>query len=350
MITIRDGTGAAEQVEPGGGRVLVVDDQPAVARTVAKWLERDGFECDTAESASEAKRLVEEAEYDLVLSDVHMPGPSGLELARDLKEGDPSIQVVIMTGSTTLETAIEALRVNADDYLVKPFEHASLLHATRRAVEHRRLLVENREYRRTLEDRVRVQAERLEGLYLSSIHSLVTALEAKDPHTRGHSDRVARYSLALLGQIGGLDPESLRIGAQLHDVGKIGISENVLRKEGPLTGEEVVQMQRHPTIGTGILGPLLDDDDALAVVRHHHERWDGRGYPDGLSGAAIPLGARIAAVADTFDAMTSSRPYRAANSTEVALAEIELEAGRQFDPEVARHAPAALGRSELTLA
>jgi putative two-component system response regulator len=342
-----DISAVVDDIEAIRGRVLVVDDQEAVARTVAKWLERDGFECATAQSALEAKQRVDAEPFDLVLSDVHMPGRSGLELARDLKAKDPSIQVVIMTGSTTLETAIEALRINADDYLVKPFEQAALLHATRRAVVHRRLLVENREYRRTLESRVREQAERLEGLYLSSIHSLVTALEAKDPHTRGHSDRVARYSLAILDCIGGMDPEKLRIGAQLHDIGKIGISEAVLRKEGPLDPDEVAQMQEHPTIGVGILEPLLDDETALAVVRHHHERWDGRGYPDGLAGSAISLGARIAAVADTFDAMTSSRPYRAAKSSEEAIAEIERESGRQFDPDIARHAAEALaGRAE----
>ncbi len=343
----RDMVEAVVEVDATRGHVLVVDDQQAVARTVAKWLERDGFECQTAQSAAEAKRFVGDGTYDLVLSDVHMPGQSGLELARELKDGDPSIQVVIMTGSTTLETAIEALRINADDYLVKPFEQAALLHAARRAVEHRRLLVENREYRRTLEDRVRQQADRLEGLYLSSIHSLVTALEAKDPHTRGHSDRVAQYALALLDHVGGMDPEELRIGAQLHDVGKIGVSEEVLRKAGPLTPEEVAQMQEHPTIGVGILGPLLDDEDALAVVHHHHERWDGRGYPAGLAGEDIPLGARIAAVADTFDAMTSSRPYRAAKSAEEALAEIAAESGTQFDPDIARHAPAALVRPDV---
>lgn len=321
-------------------RVLVVDDQEPVARTIARWLTRDGFECDVAHSVAEAQELARCTRYGLVLADVHMPGGSGLELAAAVKADDPAVQVIIITGNTTLETAIEALRLNADDYLIKPFDPAVLMHAVHRAAEHRRLMLENLDYRHHLEERVRAQAERLEALYLSSVHSLVTALEAKDPHTRGHSDRVARYALSILDRVGGVDRESLRIGAQLHDIGKIGITSGVLRKTGPLNGAEVSHIKEHPSIGMEILSPLLEDRVALDVVRHHHERWDGAGYPDGLVGEAIPLAARIVAVADTFDAMTTARPYRAARTAEQAISEIRSQAGRQFDPAVARHAAA----------
>lgn len=328
-------------------RVLVVDDQEPVARTIARWLGRDGYECDIAHSVREATAMADRHEYGIIFADVHMPGESGLHLARILKKRDPAIQVIIITGSTTLETAIEALRLDADDYLVKPFDPAALLHAGRRAAEHRRLLLENRDYRHNLEQRVREQAERLEGLYLSSVHSLVTALEAKDPHTRGHSDRVADFALALLDHVGGVDPDSLRMGAQLHDIGKIGITGGVLRKNGPLDGDEIIHIRQHPSIGMQILSPLLEDRQALDIVRHHHERWDGGGYPDGLAGEAIPLAARIVAVADTFDAMTTARPYRGARTPEQAVAEIRAEAGRQFDPAIARHAARAfLGRMQ----
>lgn len=323
------------ETAPGLGPALVVDDQPAVAATVAKWLEREGMTCHVAHSGEEALTMAEEESYGLVFADVHMPGESGLELARRLKEHDPTIQVIIITGSTTLQTAVDALRLNADDYLVKPFDPAALLHATRRAQEHRRLLLENQEYRRNLEDRVREQSQRLERLYLSSILALVKALEAKDPHTRGHSDRVAQYALSLAERIGGVDMDSLEVGGQLHDIGKIGVHGGLLRKNGPLELTEREHVQTHPVVGVEILEPLLDDDTVLDVVRYHHERWDGKGYPDGLVGEEIPLAARIVAVADTFDAMTTVRPYRAARTPDEAVAEIEAEAGTQFDPAVA---------------
>ncbi len=330
-------------------RVLVVDDQEAVARTIVRWLDREGYECRAAHSLDEATALTAELDFGIVLADVHMPGGSGLDLARGLKSRDSSIQVIVITGSTTLETAIEALRLDTDDYLVKPFEPQELIHAVHRAAEHRRLLLEVRDHRRTLEGRVQEQASRLEKLYLSSIHSLVSALEAKDPHTRGHSDRVGEYAAALLDEVGDMnggpdavDAESLRIGAQLHDIGKIGITGGVLRKPGPLDGDEVLHIRQHPSIGVQILAPLLDDRTALDVVRHHHERWDGAGYPDGLAGDEIPLGARIVAIADTFDAMTTARPYRAARTPEQAIAEIRSEAGRQFDPALADLASRAL--------
>lgn len=319
-------------------RVIVVDDHQPVARTIVRWLEREGYHCSTAHSLADAMTLAERHHFGIVLTDVHMPGGSGLDLARRLKDRDGSIQVIIITGSTTLETAIEALRLDTDDYLLKPFDPKELLHAVRRAAEHRRLLLENRDHRKNLERRVREQASRLEKLYLSSIHSLVSALEAKDPHTRGHSDRVGEYAAALLEEVGGVDPESLRIGATLHDIGKIGITGGVLRKAGPLDGDEVLHIRQHPSIGVQILSPFLEDRTALGVVRHHHERWDGAGYPDGLAGEEIPLGARIVAIADTFDAMTTARPYRGARTPEQAVAEIQQEAGRQFDPTLARHA------------
>lgn len=330
--------GAAGAVPGSTVRVLVVDDQATVARTVARWLEREGMPCDVAHSQRDALARFADRRYDIVFTDVHMPGGSGLDLARKLKAEDPSVQVIMMTGSTTLETAVEALRLNVDDYLLKPFEPAAMVHAAKRAAEHRRLLLENMDHRRHLEERVREQARRIEGLYLSSIHTLVRALEAKDPHTRGHSDRVAEYAMALRARVGGVPSESLRIGAQLHDVGKIGITTGILRKDGPLSIEEFEQVRRHPTIGVEILSPLMEDREALGVVHHHHERWDGAGYPDGLAGEAIPMGARIVAVADSFDAMISSRPYRAGRTREKAVAELEAEAGRQFDPAVVRFA------------
>ena len=316
-------------------RVLVVDDEEVVARTVARWLLREGLEVEVAYSSEEALERARDFHCDLLFSDIHMPGASGLDLARAFKEKDPTVQVVLMTGNTTLQPAIEALRLHADDYLVKPFEPAALLHAARRAAEHRRLLLENRSYRRSLEERVKDQARRLERLYLSGIHALVRALEAKDAHTRGHSDRVAEFARALAAEIDGPDTELVHLGAQLHDIGKIGIRSTVLRKPGPLTATEVEHIRAHPAIGEQILAPMLDERVILDIVRHHHERWDGRGYPDGLAGEAIPLAARIVAVADAFDAMTTARTYRPPRTAAQAVAEIEAEAGAQFDPAIA---------------
>lgn len=331
------------------GSVLIVDDHESVARTIAQWLDREGFQCQLAHSAAEAVSRAARDPFDIVLADVHLPDDSGLDLAHRLKAEDEALQVIMITGSTMLETAVEALRLDADDYLIKPFEAPALMHAVRRAIEHRRLLLENRGYRQNLEERVREQGRRLERLYLSSITSLVTALEAKDPHTRGHSDRVARTAVALAEEIGDVDVESLRIGAQLHDIGKIGINGGILRKSGPLTGEEMDEVRRHPEIAVEILSPLLDDPIALDVVRHHHERWDGAGYPDGLAGEEIPLVARIAAVADAYDAMITARPYRSARTPAEAIAELQAEAGRQFDPAIIRHAAAALLDREVVV-
>lgn len=327
-----------------GNRVLVVDDDASVADTIGRWLERGGFEYRIAHSVQGALDQCDARRFGIVLTDIHMPGGSGLDLARTLKARDPEVQVIVVTGSTTLQTAIEAIRLDTDDYLLKPIDFKKLLHAVGRAAEHRRLLVENRDYRLNLEERVRKQAARLEALYLSSIHSLVSALEAKDVYTRGHSDRVGEYAVALGERIGGLDADSLRIGARLHDIGKIGIAGGILGKDGPLEADEMLRVQEHPSIGVQILSPLLDDRTALDVVRYHHERWDGDGYPHGLAGEDIPLAARIVAVADTFDAMTTSRPYREARTADQAVAEIRREAGRQFDPGVVAHAPAAFLR------
>lgn len=334
-----------EEAQNTAERVLIVDDQEAVARTIARWLERDGYECAVAHSVDEATEVAAAGSFGIVIADVHLPDASGLDLARSVKATDPAIQVIVITGGTALETAIEAIRLDTDDFLLKPFDPKELLHSVGRAAEHRRLILENRSYREGLEDRIREQAERLERMYLSSIHALATALEAKDNHTRGHSDRVGEYAVALLEVVGGVEPESLRVGAQLHDIGKIGIAGGILRKDGPLSGSETVHIKQHPGIGIQILAPLLEDRVVLDVVQHHHERWDGAGYPEGLGGDQIPLAARIVAVADAYDAMTTSRPYRAALSPEQAVAEIEQQAGHQFDPDVARHAASVfLGR------
>lgn len=324
-------------------RVLVVDDDPGIARMVDRRLRRVGYECIMAASGEEALAQLDQGSFDLVVTDVYMPGMSGLDLVRRLKSEKPSMQVIVMTAQTEIETAVEALRLNADDYLLKPFDIEQLAHSVDRSIEHRDLLLENREYRQHLERRVREQAERLERLYLAGIRSLVTALEAKDARTRGHSDRVTFYASEIARHLGGLDLHALAVGSQLHDIGKIGTRDDVLRKPGSLTKAERDHIRQHPLIGVRILAPILDDETQLAVVRSHHERWDGQGYPDGLAGEETPLVARVVAVADTLDAITSPRAYRPARSWQAALSEIADGRGTQFDPRVAEACLDVLG-------
>jgi putative nucleotidyltransferase with HDIG domain len=204
------------------------------------------------------------------------------------------------------------------------------------ALDKRRLILENRSYQLGLEDRVRVQARRIEEIFLEGVQALVQALEEKDAYTRGHSARVAHYALAVARQLK-LEEETLdtiALGAELHDVGKIGVREAVLSKPGKLTDDEYRHIMEHTVIGARILGPLMRDaPDALAIVRSHHERLDGTGFPDGLKGDAIPLVARIVTVADSFDAMTSGRPYRPSLSVQQAVRELQEGKGVQFEPQ-----------------
>ncbi|MBI4539820.1 MAG: response regulator [Gemmatimonadetes bacterium] len=324
-----------ESAERRRAHLLIVDDEPTIARVIAQALSRRGHECEVATSLEEARQCLALAPFDAVITDVRFPGGSGLDLVRHVKDQTPDVQVLVMTAYADVKTAIEALRLSADDYLLKPFDLSDLTHSVQRALEHRWLILENRSYREHLEARVMEQARRIERFYLASTHSLIEALEAKDPHTRGHSERVTKYAATIARARGSVDLEALTLGAQLHDVGKIGTRENVLNKPGPLTREEMDHIRQHPVIGVRILSPVIGDPEVLSIVRSHHERWDGAGYPDGLSRADVPLVARVVAVADTLDAVTSSRAYRPARTWDEAVREIERGSGTQFDPEIA---------------
>lgn len=324
--------------------VLIVDDEPSVVRLISRRLRGEGCMCVSALNGEAAGMILASQPIDLLITDVRMPGMSGIELLRRAKQRDGLTQVIIMTSNSDAATVVEALREHADDYLLKPFDLGQLVHSVRRALEHRSLVLENRSYRERLEEKVRVQGRRLENAYLAGIRSLVTALEAKDPHTRGHSARVTGYALAIAELLGGVDLHALVIGAELHDIGKIGTREGVLSKPGPLSDDEFFHIREHPVIGVRILTPILGDATVLQIVRHHHERWNGGGYPDGLAGTDIPVAARIVAVADALDAMTSPRSYRATRGWEQALEELARERGRQFDAAVVDAALAGLRR------
>jgi len=318
---------------------LVVDDEPRLRRVLCRLMEHDGFACLEAGSGAEALARLGDGAVPLVLTDLRMPHMDGIELLQEIGARWPDTAVVMITGVADVDMAVRALGLGATDYITKPFHLDEVRVRVAQALEKRRLRIENRAYREGLEQRVAAQARRLEELFLAAIQSLVEALEVKDPYTRGHSERVSRYG-ARIARALGLEDELVRqveLGGHLHDIGKIGVREAVLNKPGALTDEEYLHIMTHPMLGWQILSPLLGDAPAaLRVVRWHHERWDGQGIPDRLGGEEIPLEARVAAVADAFDAMTSSRAYRLGRrmSADAALAELERHRGTQFDPHV----------------
>ncbi|HEU0054158.1 MAG TPA: HD domain-containing phosphohydrolase [Longimicrobium sp.] len=317
-------------------RVLVADDDPAIRSVLRTIYAPAGYHLLEAADGAEALRRVEDEAPDLVLSDLQMPGLNGLELLRRVKSRDDTIAVIILTGAGTVENAVEALRQKADDYLVKPFHVDEVLLASDRALRHRRLLRENRGYQQTLEERVAEQARQIESLHVDAIRALAAAIETRDDYTGGHVERVARYAAATGRELGlaGDELRALWIGALLHDVGKIGVSDVILRKPGALTAEEYAEMKRHPEIGASVMERSSFLRPGLPAVLHHQERWDGTGYPYGLAGEAIALQGRIVAVVDCYDAIVSARPYRTAGTCDAALEEIRACAGSHFDPAV----------------
>jgi putative two-component system response regulator len=318
-------------------RCLVVDDEPRLRQVLVRLMESDGFTCLQAANGADALDVLRRMPVTLVLTDLRMPQMDGVELLRQVRARYPDTAVVMITAVAEVETAVSCLAIGAMDYLTKPFHLDEVRARVSQALEKRRLILENRDNREKLEQRVAAQARRLEQMFLASIQSLADALEVKDRYTRGHSVRVSHYAAAIgrALQLGGDVVRQIELGGHVHDIGKIGVREAVLNKPGPLTPEEYEHIMTHPTVGWRILSPLLPDAPLiLNIVRSHHERFDGRGIPDGLAGTAIPLEARIAAVADSFDAMTSGRPYRRGHrmTLDDAVAELRRCAGTQFDP------------------
>src|ERR687895_2087078 len=294
---------------------LVVDEEARLRQVILHLMRSDGFRCFEAGDGADALAVLERHPATLVLSDIRMPKVDGIELLRQIRARYPETAVMMLTAVADVETAVSCFSIGALDYLTKPFNLEEVRARVSQALERRRLVLENREHRERLEDKVAVQARRLEELFLASIQSLAEALEVKDPYTRGHSVRVSQYS-AIIARFLGLDGDMLRqieLGGHVHDIGKIGVREAVLNKPGPLTPDEYEHIMTHPVVGWRILSPLLAETPAaLNIVRSHHERFDGCGVPDRLSGTAIPVEARIAAVADSLDAISSGRPYRPA--------------------------------------
>ncbi len=325
-------------------RILIVDDDSSVRDVISVLLSEEGYACTTVTTAQAALDAAQAGDYSLVISDVRMPGKDGFWLLERLRELYPDTAVIMLTAFGDTEAAVECLRNGAADYLLKPPKVTELIRAIERALGRRRLELARQRYRKSLENRVREKTAELsrtladlENTYSQTLWTLVAALDAREHETSDHSQRVVRYTLAVARRLGIAEKDLPDIGrgALLHDIGKIGVPDAILLKPGKLTPEEWTEMRKHPQIGFNILQSVDFLGVPAQMVLSHQERYDGRGYPGGLAGDAIPIGSRIFAIADTFDAMTSDRPYRRAGTREAARAEIQKFAGTQFDPRCA---------------
>jgi len=327
-------------VEPE--RILVVDDEEAIREVISTLLEAQGFCCATRANGRQGLDAFRKDNYDLVLSDIVMPEMDGLKLLAELRLDDPDVPVIMVTAMHDISIALEAIRAGAYDYVLKPFEKDQLYVSVRRALEHRRLVLENRIYQSDLEQLVAERTQQLsialqdlEQSYDYTLEALGSALDAKDAETEGHCQRVTAFTITIARAMG-VDKGLLRQiarGAFLHDIGKMGIPDHILRKPGPLNGERAI-MRTHCEIGYAVLERIPFLKEAAEIVLAHQEFYDGSGYPRGLKGEEIPLGARIFGVADTLDAMISDRPYRKALPISAAREEIKKYSGIQFDPRV----------------
>jgi putative nucleotidyltransferase with HDIG domain len=299
-------------------RVLVIDDENVIRDLMCEILERAGYETVYARTADEALGLLADKDIGIVVSDIVMPGLSGLELLGEVRARRPSLPVILVTGAGTYENLSQAVTRGADGLVIKPFSHADLQNAVATALERSR----------RSEHDVR---ERLLAPTLAA--ALANAIEARDGELQGHCERLGELAVRVATLLG-LDPvtvEHVRLGALLHDVGKIGIPDSILLKNGALTEEEQELMRTHPLVGDRLLDPLDFLPDVRAIVRHHHERWDGAGYPDSLAAERIPLGARIVGVADAVEAMSAPRPYRAPLGSAAIVEELRNGRGAQWD-------------------
>jgi putative nucleotidyltransferase with HDIG domain len=324
-------------------RILVVDDETQVRAMIGSTLERQGYEVYLASNGREALEAISLNTFDLVLTDIVMQDVNGIALLERIHSQFPNLPVVMVTAIHDISVAIDAMRRGAYDYLLKPFEREHLMSTVNRALDHKQILDESHNYQQSLEQMVRARTEMLrhamedlEHSYDVTLEALGDALDLKDSETEGHSKRVTAYTIALARAIG-IPPADIKViarGAFLHDVGKMAIPDDILRKPGTLTMDEQNVMREHCTRGYHMLRKIPFLAGAAEIVYCHQEHFDGSGYPSGIRGHEIPIGARVFAVADTLDAITSDRPYRRARSFDAAREEILRCSGTQFDPSV----------------
>ncbi len=325
--------------------VLIVDDDRQVREVLHEIFLSHGYKCRLANDGREALELFRAARPPLTVTDIKMPVMDGLAFLRAARELDADAAVIVLTGVGDVKTAIESLKIGAYDFIIKPVNVDELLIAAERALERRHLLIERREYQAMLERRVEeatrelaLALRELQHTYRATLEALGSALDTRDVGTEAHSRRVHGYAVTIARTHGVSEPDikDIEHGVLLHDIGKIGIPDAILLKPGPLTPQEWSIMRTHPDVGRRLIERIPFLRGAVPIIHHHHEKWDGTGYPMGLRGEAIPLGARVFAVADAFDAMTFDRPYSRAVSSDAARREIERGAGTHFDPAVVR--------------
>ena len=335
---------------PAQSTILVVDDEERIRKVLSLQLEKAGYNVIATASGKEAMDLLGQVEVDIVITDIRMPEVTGDQILRFVKSGHPAIPVIMLTGVVDVETAVSIMRSGAYDYLVKPIKREELLVTVHRAIQYRSVVLrniqlqeENIRYQKELEQKARERTRELaralahlREVHMDTVKILASAIEEKDPYMRGHSNRVRILAAEMARKLGYKEMEIERIeyGALLHDIGKIAIDQRVLDKPGPLTGEERKIIQEHPVIGERIISKVSFFADISPMVRWHHERWDGLGYPDGIKQDNIPMPVRILNVIDAFDAMSSDRPYRKALPLEKTLEIVKQERGKQFANEM----------------
>jgi len=328
---------------PGIVTVLVVDDEEPIRNALRKYLKQQQFEVYAAGSAEEALQQLRLHKVALMLSDIRMPGTSGVDLVPQALEIEPDLAILMLTAVNDATSAALCMQRGALDYLTKPIELADLGRAVQRALKRREMHLENRHLNQWLKEEVTTRTaelqrerHRLERVSTATLEVLVNALEAKDPYLRGHSARVADLSANIATEMGlsEEDVERVRMAGRLHDLGKIGTRDAVVNKEGPLTADEFEHVKQHVIIGAQILAPLVHLGDIVAMVKSHHERFDGSGYPDGLRGEDVPMGGRIIAVAEVYDALTTARPYQEKMTPEQAAERMADLSGTVLDPRV----------------
>lgn len=323
---------------PAPARCLLVEDDVQVRSALKRIVEGQGFSVVEAGNGIEGLEVLRnEPNVPLCISDIYMPQMDGVTFLREALRLQPDMAVMMLTGVAEVHTAVECLQVGALDYISKPVLIDEVRARIAKALEKRDLILQNRFYQLNLEQRVRELDRLNKQALINGVQALVHALEAKDAYTSGHSIRVSRYAVKTAVHLGftGDRLESIRLGGELHDIGKIGTREAVLNKPGPLTPEEFEHIKLHTTLGERILAPfLMESPIVLRIVRSHHERADGRGFPDALKSEEIPLEARIVMVVDAFDAMTTTRAYRPSRTPQEAMEELRRCKGTHFHPEV----------------
>ena len=324
-------------------RIIIVDDEEMICSLLAQRLVMEGYDCVTAYNGREALNHFCKDDFSLIISDIKMPEMNGLELLKNVKALRPNMMFIVMTAYPDIGMAIEAMRLGATDFLIKPIDLDLVVFSVKKAIEQKKTEEDIESYYRNMKELLDKRTAKLQQAlillkktHLDSVRMLIGTIDAKNPYTRDHSERVRRMSVEIGIALGFSEErlEDLTFGALLHDIGMIGIRDEVLRKQSRLSPEEFQHVQQHPLIGAKIVEGMDYFKDKIPMIRSHHEQFDGSGYPDGLIGEGIPLEARIIAIPDAFDAMTSMRPYRGAIPLEDGLRELERHKEKQFDPQV----------------